>query len=151
MKDLILINENSFEKIREKISENKEKEIVFTSDDDDLNLKVLEKLPINMLLVNLRERKDYQKQRNSGFNQVMAKLSKKNNVKLGVNLDEIIDSIGKQKSEILARIRQNIKLCNKNKVEIKFFSLNKKNKKDPYDLKSLGLVLGLKTELVVKI
>ena len=80
----------------------------------------------------------------------MAKLAKKNNIKLGVNLDELIESSGKQKSEIIARIKQNIKLCNKNKIEMIFINLNKKNR-DPYDLRSLGLVLGLKTELVSKL
>ncbi|MBA7666460.1 hypothetical protein ES703_74541 [subsurface metagenome] len=82
------------------------------------------------------------KQRDSGFNHVLAKLAKKKNISLGINLDEIINSESKGKSEILARVRQNIKLCNKNKLKMKFIS---DEKRDGYNLKSLGLVLGMPT------
>ena len=53
------------------------------------------------------------------------------------------NSKGKAQSEILARIKQNVKLCNKNKLKMKF--IFEKNKRDSYDLKSLGLVLGMPT------
>ena len=145
----ILIQENTFEKIRKKVLENQNKtprdtsEIIFSSDNDDLNRKVLEKLKINVLLINLKKRKDRQKQRNSGFNHVLAKIAKKNKITIGINLDEIINSNEKEKYEILARIKQNIKLCNKNKLKMKFISFE--NKRNIYDLKSLGLVLGMPT------
>ncbi len=93
-------------------------------------------------------RKDFQKQRNSGFNQVLAKLAKKNNVAIGINLNEILALSGQEKAEILARIRQNIKLCSKNKLKMKFISIEKKDsikKTDIYNLKSLGLLLGMPT------
>ena len=86
------------------------------------------------------KRKDFQKQRNSGFNHVLAKIAKKKNTTIGIDLDEIINSKGKQKSDILARTKQNIKLCNKNKLRMKFHG---KNKRNIYDLKSLGLTLGM--------
>ena len=141
----ILITENNFEKARKKIRENKGKQIIFCSGDDELNRKILEKEKINILLLNQSKRKDFQKQRNSGFNQVMARLAKKNNVIIGTNLDEILNSSGKEKSRILARVQQNIKLCNKNKLGIKFIS---KQNKNLFDLKSLGLVLGMPTQIV---
>lgn len=136
-----IIQENTFEKARKSIKELKEKPIIFSSDNDDLNRKALEKLPIQILLINLRNRKDFQKQRNSGFNQVMAKIAKKNNITIGINLDEIINS--KNKDQILARIRQNIILCNKNKLKMKF--IQQEHKRNIYDLKALGLVLGMPT------
>ncbi|MAH03877.1 hypothetical protein CMI39_03785 [Candidatus Pacearchaeota archaeon] len=142
MENLILIKENSFEKIRALIKKNKNKTIIFSSDDDELNRKVLEKEKINIFLINQEKRKDFLKQRNSGFNHVLAKIAKKNNITIGINLDEII----KEKPEILARIRQNIKLCNKNKLKMKFIS--QKHKRNIYDLKSLGLVLGMPTWMV---
>ncbi len=138
----MIIKENSFEKIRNQIKGSNEKDILF-SENDDLNRKVLEKLKIDMLIIPLKNRKDFMKQRNSGFNQVMAKIAKKNNVVIGIYLDEIIDSKGKEKAEVLARIIQNIDLCNKYKIKMKFFS--EKYKRDVYDLKSLGLVLGMPT------
>jgi len=144
MKDNILIKETDFMKTRKKIRENKEKIIIFSSNDDELNRKILEKEKIDILLINQSNRKDFQKQRNSGFNQVLAKLAKKNNVAIGINLDEIIES--KNKSEILSRVKQNIKLCNKNKLKMKFIS--EKHKRNIYDLKALGLVLGMPTQMV---
>ena len=139
-----IVTGNNFNKIKEQIS--KDKEAIFSSEDDELSRKALEKLQIKILLINLAKRKDFQKQRNSGFNQVLAKLAKKNNVVIGINLDEIISTdTNKAKSNILARVRQNIKLCNKNKLQMKFISLEEKNKKNSHDLRALGLVLGMPT------
>jgi ribonuclease P/MRP protein subunit RPP1 len=147
MEKQIIIQENDFLKARKKIKENKDKTIVFSGNSDELNRKILEKEKIDILLINQSKRKDFQKQRNSGFNHVLAKIAKKNNITIGINLDEIINSSGKQKSEILSRVKQNIKLCNKNKLKMKFISLLK-IKRDLYDLKALGLVLGMPTWMV---
>jgi RNase P/RNase MRP subunit p30 len=142
-----IIQEENFDKARKKILEeiNKKNLVIFETNDDDLALKILEKQKIDVLLIDLSRRKDFQKQRNSGFNQVMAKLAKKNNVIIGINLDEIINSNGQKKQEILARVKQNIKLCNKNKLKMKFISKEEENSRNIYDLKSLGLVLGMPT------
>jgi len=142
MKNTILIQESNFEKIRKQIKENPKAEIIFSSDDDELNRKVLEKLNIDILLLKQSKRKDFQKQRNSGLNHVLAKIAKKKNVVIGIDLDEIINSKGKSKSDILARVKQNIKLCNKNKLKMKFCG---KSQRNIYDIKALGLVLGMPT------
>ena len=141
----IIINEKTFEKARKLIHENRDKIIIFSSDDDELNRKILEKEKINILLINLAGRKDFQKQRDSGFNQVLAKIAKKNNITIGINYDEIIDSDFKEKQKIFARIQQNVALCNKNKLKMKFIIQNLKNQRDVYDLNSLGAVLGMPT------
>ncbi|MDD5012346.1 MAG: RNase P subunit p30 family protein [Candidatus Nanoarchaeia archaeon] len=144
----ILIYENNFDKARKLIKENKDKKIIFSSDDDELNRKILEKEDINVLLINQAGRKDFQKQRNSGFNHVLAKLAKKKNVIIGVNLDEIISSEGKQKAMILARVSQNIKICSKNKLKMEIIVLDKKNDRNVYDLRALNLVLGMPTNMI---
>lgn len=141
----ILIKEKNFNNARKKIAENKGKKIIFSSNSDELNRKILEKEQIDILLLNQAQRKDTQKQRNSGLNQVLAKIAKKKNIIIGINLDEIIDSGQKNKAEILSRIKQNIKLCNKNKMNMKFITLKKENQRNAYDLKSLGLILGMPT------
>lgn len=141
----IMITETDFDKARKLIKENKDKMIIFSSNDDELNRKVLEKEKINILLLNQAGRKDFHKQRNSGFNHIMAKLAKKNNVIIGINLDEAINAEGKQKALILARIMQNIRICNKNKLKMKFIIQDSKNERNIFDLKSLGLVLGMPT------
>ncbi len=143
-----LIQEKNFNKAREKIK-NSNKKIIFSSNDDELNRKIIEKENINYLLIKQKNRKDYQKQRNSGFNEVMAKIVKEKNVSIGIYLDEIIEVDKKEKAKILARIRQNIFLSNKNKIGMVFICEDKK--RNLYDLKSLGLVLGMPTWMTKKL
>ncbi|MBU2562477.1 MAG: hypothetical protein KKF68_02330 [Nanoarchaeota archaeon] len=145
MENSILITENNFQKAREKIKQNKNKKIVFSSEDDELNRKILEKEKIEILLINQSKRKDFQKQRNSGFNHILAKIAKKNKIIIGINLDEIIESKPKEKTEILARVKQNIKLCAKNKILMRFVTFKKINQRNIYDLKALGLILQMPT------
>ena len=147
MKNTIIIQEKTFEKARIEIKKNKDKIIIFSSNDDNLNRKILEKEQINVLLINQKGRKDKQKQRDSGFNQVLAKIAKKKNISIGINFDEILQTKGKERSEILARVQQNIKLCNKKKIKMYFITQNKKNSKEVYDLRSLGLTLGMPTHM----
>ena len=147
----IIIIQQNFNKLKDEVKKAKSenKIIIYSSDDDELNRKVIEKLPVKILLINMKNRKDFQKQRNSGFNQVMAKECKKKNIILGINLDEIIEERNlKNKAEMLARIRQNIFLCNKNKVKMKFIIQKQINSRNVYDLKSLGLILGMPTWMI---
>jgi RNase P/RNase MRP subunit p30 len=151
MKNQVILTEKNFSKLKEEVKKLKSenKQIIFSSSDDDLNRKVLEKLNISILLINLSNRKDYQKQRNSGFNQVLAKLAKKRNITIGINLDELIEEKSlKTKSELLARIRQNIFICNKNKLKMTFIAQKQKNKRNSIELKSLGLSLGMPTWMI---
>ena len=146
MKNQIILTEKNFNKLKEQIKKNSNKEIIFSSNDDELNRKVLEKLKIQILLINLKNRKDYGKQRNSGFNQVMAKIAKKNNIQIGINFDEIVEEKNlTEKAKILGRLKQNIFLCKKNKIQMKFILKNQK--RNIYDLKSLGLILGMPTSM----
>jgi len=144
----VIIEETNFDKARKRIRENKGKEIIFTSQDDELNRKILEKENINILLLRQIERKDRPKQRESGFNSVMAKVAKKKGVKIGILLDEILESKGRERARILARVEQNIVLCNKEKIPMKFLTLNQKYSKNEYDLKALAGVLGMSNNLV---
>ncbi len=141
----VIIKETTFERARKEIKKNKDKKIIFSTDDDELNRKIIENEKIEILLLNQANRKDFQKQRNSGFNQIMAKIAKNNKIEIGINLDEITESSPKEKSQILARIRQNTKLCNKAKLKMKFIAQKQENQRNIYDLKSLGLILGMPT------
>lgn len=137
-----LITENNFDKARSLIKQKSGEKIIFCGD-DETNRKILEKEQIYMLLLRQNIRKDFLKQRNSGFNEVMAKLAKKNEVIIGIDFDEIIDSDKKAKSEVIARIRQNVKICNKNKLKMMFFS--EKRKLNSKEMQSLALILGMPT------
>lgn len=145
----IVARANTFEEARKNIKELKiqfpKEKIGFVSGDDELNRKVLEKESISFLTISQINRKDRLKQRDSGFNQVMAKIAKKNNITIGICLDEIVNSSGKEKSNILARIKQNIELCSKNKLNMRFCG---KTEKDIYDLRALGLTLGMPTWMI---
>lgn len=143
--DYIFISETDFQKARRKIRESlaSKKTVVFYSKDDEMNRKILEKESPQILMLVLSSRKDKQKQRDSGFNQVLAKIAKKKGISIGINLDELENKNLKEKSEILGRIRQNIKICRKEKVKTVFIS---KKDKDSRNLKSLALVLGIPTE-----
>ncbi len=136
-----IITAQTFEKARNLIKSAKSP-IIFTSNDDELNRKILEKEKIDVFLISLTGRKDWQKQRNSGLDNVMAKEASKKGVVIAIDLDELIKTNEKEKEEILARIRQNVELCTKHKLKMTFLG---KTRKDPYELKALGLVLGMPT------
>jgi len=138
-----MIHENDFEAARRQIKENASKKIIFSSDNEETIRKVLEKEDIEILLLNQAAKKDSHKQRSSGFNQVLARMAKKKGVVIGINLDEIIKSSEKEKAAILARVKQNIKICAKNKLKMKF--IYKNQKRNSHDLKAFGLVLGMPT------
>ena len=137
-----ILTADTFEKARKQIHKSKPP-IIFTSEDDELNRKILEKENINILLLNQKNRRDFMKQRNSGLNQVLAKEAKRNRVAIGINLNEIIESTGKEKSKILARIKQNVKLCNKHKLKMQFLSPSQKHRRDKFELRALGQTLGM--------
>jgi len=140
--ETFIINEKDFSKARDLIRKNRDKKLVFSSDDDELARKILEKEDVQIYMPILFYKKDRQKQRESGLDHVMAKIAKKKNILIGINLREIISARGTKKAEILARISQNIKICNKNKLKMVFLDFGEKN---VYDLKSFGLVLGMPT------
>ena len=143
----IVLTERNFSKLKDEIKKHNGDEIVFSSDDDELNRKVAEKLAVNVIGIPLSGRKDFSKQRNSGLNEVVARIVKKNGIKIGIFLDEIIFS--KEKEKIISRVRQNIKLCNKNKIEMIF--IEGKEKRNSVLLKSLGSTLGMPTWMTKKI
>ena len=145
--NLAIISERTFERARSEIRKaaGLGKKVIFTSGDDELNRKILEKEKVEILMPLLKGRRDFQKQRNSGFNHVLAKLAEKSNVVIGVNLNEIIDSKGKEMASVLSRVSQNIRLCAKNRLKMKFLASNRENARDIYDLKALGSVLGMPT------
>lgn len=151
----LLLTETNFSELKENIKKAKSEGkqiVIYSSEDDELNRKVVEKLPIDIILINLSNRKDFQKQRNSGLNQVMTKAMKKKNIQLGINFDEIVEcSNPKEKAEILARIKQNIFLCNKDKVNMRFIIQKEKNQRNLHDLKALGFILGMPTWMTVSL
>lgn len=137
----VILTEKNFSRLKEFVKLEKGNEIIFTSDNDDLNRKVAEKLPIQIVMIPLDNRRDYTKQRDSGMNEVIAKIFKKNKIILGIDFEEVLNS--EHKERIFARIRQNVDLCKRLKVQIKF--IYNENKFNLIDLKAFGNTLGMPT------
>ncbi len=107
------------------------KEIIVKAQDDVFNRKILENKDVDIILsLELHDRKEKLKQRDSGLNEFLCKLAKKNNIKIGINIKEIQKLEKKEKSKILSRIIQNIKLCNRTKTQIILFPKTKHKKQN---------------------
>ncbi|HME87260.1 MAG TPA: RNase P subunit p30 family protein [Candidatus Nanoarchaeia archaeon] len=93
----------------------------------------------------LEKRKDHTHFRNSGMNQVIAKLMKEKNVSYGVSVSQLLHANPEQKANILGRMLQNIKICKKYKVSIVLASFGKSpfDMRDPKDLVAVAKTLGL--------
>jgi len=121
-------------------------EIIVRAQDTEFNRKILEIKDVSMLLSpGIHNRKDKLKERDSGLNEVLCRIAAKNNIKIGIDLEEIKKTQGKEKAIILARIMQNIMLCKKTRAELKI--LNCKDKREAF---SLLLTLGASTSQAKK-
>jgi RNase P/RNase MRP subunit p30 len=141
----MIINTSDMNQARKQIQELKKenKQIIVQAQDNKFNRKILENKDIDLFLSpELHDRKERLKQRDSGLNEFMCKLAKKNNIKIGINIKEIKKLDKKQKSKILARIIQNIKLCKRTKTQIILFP--DKHKKQ--DIMSFFLSLKSSTQ-----
>lgn len=140
-------NLNEARKQIEKLKKSKEegKELIAVlSQDDEFNRKALEIKGINILVINEDlDIKDYMKQRNSGLNEVLAKICSEKNIKIGIQIDKIIKKDTIEKAKSLARLKQNIMLCKKAGASLVF--LNNSNI-DKRELQSLMIVLGSDTK-----
>lgn len=98
------------------------------------------------LIFNIEEDYDGMHQRHSGLNQVLCKLMAENNVIYGISFSKIwgLDII--ERSGHLGRIMQNIKLCQKYKVNmiLASFAGNPDQMRNPSDLESFLRLLGVK-------
>ncbi len=121
----MIINTSNLNETRKQIQKQKkdfpDKLVVVQAQSPEYNRKILENPDVDILLSpELHNRKNYLKQRDSGLNEVLCKLARQNNIKIGINLDKIKRLDKKQKAIVLAKIRQNIQLCKKTKTPIVF-------------------------------
>ncbi len=88
-------------------------------------------------------RRDFIHQRASGLNHVLCKFAKENKVAIGFSFNSILRA--RNRSQLMGRISQNIKLCRKYKVKTTTasFSENPFEMRVPKDLMSLFVVLGM--------
>jgi len=141
------INTTSLNEARKQIQklkqENPDAEIIIQAQDDNFNRKILENPETDILLdPHLHNRRDYMKQRDSGLNEILCKIAKQNNIKIGINLASLQKLSKKQKAITLARIKQNIQLCKRTKTSIILFPKNLKKQ----DVQGFLISLGASTE-----
>jgi RNase P/RNase MRP subunit p30 len=144
-KEYKMIISEKIEEVRkqaEKLAKEVRKVIVLGRD-IEFNRKILEMKKVNMLVLQNKIGRDKLKQRDSGLNEVLCDIAKKNNVIIGIDFSEILNSEGKERGKILGRVIQNLKLMKKakNKIEI----INKPA--DRRGFQALFLVLGIDTKL----
>ncbi len=120
-----------------------EEKIALLSQDDEFNRKALEIKGLNMLIINESlEIKDYMKQRNSGLNEILARICAEKNIEVGIQIEEIIKKSDVEKARALSRLMQNIMLCKKAGAKLFFLG----NIKDKRALQAIVLSLGASTK-----
>jgi len=128
-----MISTTNLNQARKQIQQLKKdkQQVIVQAQDDIFNRKILENPDIDILAgPESHNRKDYMKQRDSGLNEILCKLAKKNNIKIGINLQQLKSLPTKQKAIILARIKQNIQLCKRTKTKIIIYPKNNFTKQE---------------------
>ena len=112
--------------------------------DDKTNRKIVENKQVDIFLSPEKTRtKDFMHYRDSGLNQVLCKLAKKNNIAIGFNFNEVLNS--KNKPLLLGKMMQNVRLCRKYNVKMIIISGAKNHYELRYsqELASFGMCLGM--------
>ena len=136
-----VINTPDLEQAKKEIRK-AERPTIIKAQDDNFNRKILEYGKFDILLFPQNKiAKDKPKQLDSGLNNVLAEIAEKNKITIGFDLEELRKIEKKEKAKILARIKQDIKLCRKAKIKIVLL-----NYKDKIDSLNFLLSLGASTQ-----
>jgi RNase P/RNase MRP subunit p30 len=144
----MILKTTNLQEIRNAIQRQKksdrEEPIIVKALDEEFNRKVLEIKGVNILLgPEIHGRKDKMKQRDSGLNEFLCKLAKKNNIQIAIDMEKLQKLDKKEKAKSLARIIQNISLCKRTKTSVILFPESKYSK---YDTMSFITTLKGSTE-----
>ena len=115
-----MIVSNDLMKVRNEIKRliSKNEMVIVKAGDDLFNRKLFENKDIDLVVGLEFGRRDRLKQRDSGLNEVLVKLAKKNGIKIGIDVGRIAGLDRLEKAKVLSRVRQNVKLCKRVGVEI---------------------------------
>ena len=140
MENICLIDVKNYDDFRKISAKARGKKIVVAKD-DVFNRKVLESGNLDVLFnLELGNRKDKLKMRDSGLNHVLCKIARDKKVNIGIDFNEI----EKFNPEYLSRLIQNIKLCKKYYVGMILINCCEKDKNN---LRALMLSLGMSTSM----
>ncbi|MCH7568888.1 MAG: hypothetical protein IIA87_05715 [Nanoarchaeota archaeon] len=137
-----IINTKNLEEARKQIKKAR-KPIIVKAQEDNFNRKILEHGKFQILLSpETGTRKNSIKQLDSGLNHVLAKIAFKNNITIGIDLEEIKKLPKLEKAIRLSKIKQNIEICRKTRTRFAILG----NKKEGLHLL---LSLGASTEQTI--
>lgn len=143
--NLVFISLNQIKKPSEvKKLNNLDRLVIARGLNEESNRAILESKSVDILLSpeSISER-DFIHFRNSGLNQVLCKLAKKNDIAIGFDFGFLIRS-GK-KETLLGRMMQNVILCRKYKLKIVLgsFASNSNEIRNKSEIMSFGKVIGM--------
>ena len=93
--------------------------VMVQAQEDDFNRKMFESSDVDVVVgLEMHDRNDYLKQRDSGLNEILCRLAKKNGIEIGIELKKIVKLSPKDKAIVLSRIMQNIRLCRRVGVRV---------------------------------
>jgi len=136
-----IINTTNLNQARKQIQDLKKQNqlVVVQSQSPEFNRKILENPEVDVITgLGFHDRKDFMKQRDSGLNEILAKLAKENKILIGINLQKLKSLSPKEKAIVLARIKQNIEICKRTKTKLIIYP----NKFSKQEVSSFFLSLG---------
>ena len=111
---------------------------------DNVNRKAVENKNVEILMCPEKNRNGFFLSfEDSGLNQVLCKLAEKNDVAIGFNFNEVLNS--ENRKDVLAKMMQNVRLCRKYKARMILISgaKNELEMRRSNDLISFGICLGM--------
>jgi len=142
MMDIVAFNGEMLELGYSKVYHASDFNIVFGG--PKINRKAVEDKKVDMLVSPERgSGRDSLTQRDSGLNQVLCTLARKNQVAIGFSFSDILNA--KYRTSLLGKIMQNIRLCRKYKVKMVFasFANTKFEMRNANDMLAFCRVLGM--------
>jgi RNase P/RNase MRP subunit p30 len=132
-----MINTKNINEARKEIQRlvRSSEKVMVHAQDDDFNRKIFEIKDVDMVVGLELNGRDRLKQRDSGMNEVIAKLAKLNGIVIGVDVDRINGLGALEKGKVLGRLRQNVKLCRRTGAKIVVIGVDRKD--------ASGLVVSL--------
>lgn len=136
-----MIVTDSVSELRKKIT-NEKGIVVVLGGNEEINQTALSDKRVDILVSPERLIiKNYMHSRNSGINQVLAKLAYENQVAIGFDFNQVYNS--KNKGLIIGRMMQNVKFCRKYKVRMVVGSFTKGKNLDSKSLQIFARFLGM--------
>ncbi len=143
----LMINTSNIEEAKRLLKKEQPLKIVLAQN-DEFNRKISEQALFDIILsLEKGNRKNKIRQIDSGLNHVLSNIISKRKIAIGIDLEEIRCLEPKQKGERLAKIKQNIKISRKYRVNIAIKTKSLKNARDV--LNALGSSTQQNTEAIV--